>query len=181
MKSQLPNRGDREFKEWLQECAKKWNAMTNEQKKPFVEEQKDSFKEYQIKMSAWEKEMIKLGNLDIVRQDALLDPNDPKNKKEPKKIVEKKTEAKVVKNKQEFGCPNPKNSGISSTQNYINQEISSDKKISDQGGGTGETIIKTQQNVAENIKPNNLEKDFSEKKLDRNENIFGIFKKLFKK
>lgn len=86
--------------------------MTDEQKKPYVEEMKDLFKEYQLKMSAWEREMIKLGNLDIIRQEALIEPKPTKVKK-TKKIQE-----------QGFGCPDLESSNL--------------KSVESRDGGTGD-------------------------------------------
>lgn len=201
MKSQLPNRGNEEFKTWLQSCAKKWNSMTEEQKRPYIEEMKDNFKEYQLKMDAWEKEMIKQGNLDLVRQDALLDPHDPKLKKTTKKPTEHKEKTlKMDKKQQEIGCPNPEQSGIStiSNENYIKQETIHDKKVSDQGGGTGDQIqVNHNKNSDQDLKEKssseqndqikvNQDEDNIKKNSDQDlkssseENLFGKFKKLFK-
>lgn len=88
----MPNRGSRDFKQFQKDTASAWLNLPDTEKKPFVDEMHRQMKEYQKLMVEWERKMIKLGNTDIVRQDALIEPK-------PKTIKPTK------KHEQEFGCP----------------------------------------------------------------------------
>lgn len=74
-KSQLSQRGaTQEFRDFQRQIADKWKTLTDTEKKPFVDAMIEQMKEYQKLMIVWEEKMIKLGNTDIVRHDAQLDP-----------------------------------------------------------------------------------------------------------
>lgn len=86
MKTELPNRGTIDFKTFQKNVADNWAKLTDEQKKPFMEKTEALMKEYQKNMVEWERKMIKIGNTDIVRQDALLEPKPTRARVSHKKV-----------------------------------------------------------------------------------------------
>ncbi|GLV39412.1 mitochondrial transcription factor A [Carabus blaptoides fortunei] len=60
MKSVMPNRGSREFKQFQKDTASSWFELPDTEKKPFVDEMHRQMKEYQKLMVEWERKMIKL-------------------------------------------------------------------------------------------------------------------------
>jgi transcription factor A len=51
-----------------------WEKLYEEQKSPYVVRSRKSFEEYKREMQIWEEKMIRLGHIDVVRNEALIQP-----------------------------------------------------------------------------------------------------------
>ncbi|XP_037948772.1 transcription factor A, mitochondrial isoform X2 [Teleopsis dalmanni] len=76
-----PQHPTESYRDWHRKCADKWAQFTDEQKASYMEESRKEFVKYKQEISAWEEKMIRLGNIDVVRHGNLIDPPEPKSKK----------------------------------------------------------------------------------------------------
>ncbi|XP_059468635.1 uncharacterized protein LOC132192611 [Neocloeon triangulifer] len=67
----LKNRGDVPMMEWTSKVAQAWREMSKEEKEKYNAARREPFKDYQEKCQLWEEEMIKTGNVTLVRAAAL--------------------------------------------------------------------------------------------------------------
>jgi transcription factor A len=51
-----------------------WEKLSEEQKAPYVSQSKKLFEEYKREIQIWEEKMIRLGHIDVVRNEALIEP-----------------------------------------------------------------------------------------------------------
>lgn len=76
-----PQTSKETFREWHQKATVRWGTLTDEQKSVYLIESRKELEKYKKEMSSWEEKMIRLGNIDVVRQGNLIDPPEPKPKK----------------------------------------------------------------------------------------------------
>lgn len=69
------------FREWHQKATSKWSSMTDEQKSVYLMESRKELEKYKKEIALWEEKMIRMGNIDVVRNINLIDPPEPKPKK----------------------------------------------------------------------------------------------------
>lgn len=67
-KSEKHNRGDRSVTEFQVELSNKWQNLSESAKQKYIQDAAKSLEAYEKTLEAWEKKMINLGNLDVVRQ-----------------------------------------------------------------------------------------------------------------
>lgn len=68
MRAKLPERhNDEPFAEFQQKVKKQWESLPALEKKKFEEMYKKDMEEYREKMAAWNKQMLEMGNRDVVR------------------------------------------------------------------------------------------------------------------
>ena len=67
-------------KGFLRKVANEWNALPEEQKKPYNDAAKAETEVYKQELAKWELKMIRLGNLDLVRQAALVESEPKKSR-----------------------------------------------------------------------------------------------------
>lgn len=65
----------------MRKVAKEWNTLPEEKKNVYNEEARVESIQYRQDLATWELKMIRLGNLDLVRQDALIDSDAGKKEK----------------------------------------------------------------------------------------------------
>ena len=62
------------MQEWQRGVGKEWAKLSEEEKSPYFEKYKKAMEEYRHELQIWEEKMIRLGNIDIVRNEALMEP-----------------------------------------------------------------------------------------------------------
>lgn len=77
MNSKKTERGDVPFREWQLKMSKEWENMPQEAKDKYTEQAKKEQELWREKMVKWEEQMIRLGNMDVVRTDVLLPKMQP--------------------------------------------------------------------------------------------------------
>jgi transcription factor A len=60
--------------DWQLFLGNEWEKLSEEQKSPYVTQSKKLFEEYKREIQIWEEKMIRLGNIDVVRNEALIEP-----------------------------------------------------------------------------------------------------------
>jgi len=119
------DRGGLENKEFLKKMANDWNMLPEEKKKVYNDEAKAEGILYRQELAKWELKMIRLGNLDLVRQEALINSEVKTSKRGRPKASRSKSGSD---SDWEFGwCSDPfddKQQNISSTtkQTQINSQ-----------------------------------------------------------
>uniref|UniRef100_A0A1L8DHZ4 Putative transcription factor a mitochondrial isoform x2 n=1 Tax=Nyssomyia neivai TaxID=330878 RepID=A0A1L8DHZ4_9DIPT len=73
--------GDVPYMECVTQTAKKWTGLSDKAKEVYFHTSAAEKKKYEEDMAKWEKQMIKQGHLDVVRQEALIDDRPPKPRK----------------------------------------------------------------------------------------------------
>lgn len=70
-------------------CAKEWKKLNDQQKKVYIDAAAKDFVKYKQELTNWELKMVRLGNTDIVRDEAIVDkePNKPKRRPNTKKAL----------------------------------------------------------------------------------------------
>lgn len=76
MNEQKDKRGDIPFKEWQLKVAEAWQQLPENEKEEYTKHSQRELAEYQEKLQEWEERMIRLGHIDIVRKEALIDSRD---------------------------------------------------------------------------------------------------------
>lgn len=82
MNSKKTERGDVPFREWQLKMSKEWENMPQEAKDKYTEQAKKEQELWREKMVKWEEQMIRLGNMDVVRTDVLLPKMQPNKQDE---------------------------------------------------------------------------------------------------
>ncbi|XP_055709653.1 transcription factor A, mitochondrial [Phlebotomus papatasi] len=73
--------GNEPYREWLNTVSAKWMGLPEKAKDVFVQASHVEMQKYQEELAKWEKSMVKLGHLDVVRHEALLEVPPPKSRK----------------------------------------------------------------------------------------------------
>jgi transcription factor A len=60
--------------DWQLFLGNEWLKLSEEQKSPYVTQSKKLLEEYKRDIQIWEEKMIRLGNIDVVRNEALIEP-----------------------------------------------------------------------------------------------------------
>lgn len=60
-----------------------WNNLSEKDKDVYVKRQKAAQEVYKRELRLWEERMIRLGNIDVVRNEALIEPR-PIKKRQPR-------------------------------------------------------------------------------------------------
>ncbi|XP_055386504.1 uncharacterized protein LOC129615367 [Condylostylus longicornis] len=92
-RSATPQGPNQTYKEWHKKTVEKWARLSDVEKEPFVKESGKELEAYKKSIAKWEEKMIRLGHIDVVRQESLIDPPDLKpTATKTQKIRNKKTE-----------------------------------------------------------------------------------------
>lgn len=75
------------YREWQQKIADKWNKMSDAERKPYNDASHAEFAKYKQDIAKWELKMVRLGNIDLVREEALIEHE---NSQKPKRRQSKK-------------------------------------------------------------------------------------------
>lgn len=75
-----------------------WEKLSEEQKSAYMAQSKKSFEEYKREIQVWEEKMIRLGHIDVVRNEALIQP-----KRQGTKVSQRSRGTE----EQELKCPGP--------------------------------------------------------------------------
>lgn len=62
------------MQDWQLFLGNEWLKLSEEQKSPYVTQSKKLLEEYKRDIQIWEEKMIRLGNIDVVRNEALIEP-----------------------------------------------------------------------------------------------------------
>lgn len=73
-----PTRGDMNRHDFIRKIATAWNELPEAKRKPYNDAYAADAVKYKDELAKWEKEMIKLGNVDLVRKSAAIDTAEPK-------------------------------------------------------------------------------------------------------
>jgi hypothetical protein len=65
--------GKENYREFQVKIAKDWNALPEDQKKPYNDASKQESVQYKQELAKWELKMIRLGHTDVVRNETLID------------------------------------------------------------------------------------------------------------
>lgn len=74
MNGKKDERGTRPFKDWQLFLRNEWEKLHEEQKSAYETQSRKSFEEYKREIQIWEEKMIRLGHIDVVRNEALIQP-----------------------------------------------------------------------------------------------------------
>lgn len=66
--------GTLSYREWQLKAAAKWNALSDGQKNNYVNAFKSEIESYKQHLAKWELKMVKQGHVDVVRNEALIEP-----------------------------------------------------------------------------------------------------------
>ncbi|XP_044739445.1 high mobility group B protein 13 [Chrysoperla carnea] len=89
MLEQYPERGSEPFRTFQLRVAQQWKSMSDSERKPYADRAKEMNEKYKEELTQWEEKMIRLGNIDIVR-------NDSKVLKIPSKTNRQRTKTKTT-------------------------------------------------------------------------------------
>ncbi|XP_057340444.1 transcription factor A, mitochondrial-like isoform X2 [Microplitis mediator] len=64
------------FSEWLGVIAKEWASLSPDKREKYETESKKLMEQYKNEMTQWEEKMIKMGHIDVVRRQVLLELKD---------------------------------------------------------------------------------------------------------
>ncbi|XP_068081770.1 transcription factor A, mitochondrial [Anabrus simplex] len=70
----LSSRGDMSFREFQLKVGKEWENLPEEKKQKYQIESKQAMEIYKREVQSWEEKMIRLGHIDVVRNEALIEP-----------------------------------------------------------------------------------------------------------
>lgn len=62
------------YREWYQTCIDRWGKLSPNEKEEFFKEAAVEFEKYRKDITMWEEKMVRLGNVDVVRVKAQVDP-----------------------------------------------------------------------------------------------------------
>lgn len=68
-------RGSQSLSEFAQKISKNWKALSEEKKNFYNKSYKDDLVRYKRELAKWELKMVRLGNVDLVRPAALIEPS----------------------------------------------------------------------------------------------------------
>ena len=86
--SKTNERGNLPYREFHKKIVDEWRAMSEEKKTQYNDATRTEMEQYKQELAKWELKMIRLGNQDLVRQEALVEASPDKK---PKKQKSKKT------------------------------------------------------------------------------------------
>lgn len=81
------------YKEWQLKATENWTKLSDVQKNKYMEATKADIEVYKRELAKWEMKMVRLGHEDVVRREALIEPQ-----AKPRRSSKSRSE-------QEFGCP----------------------------------------------------------------------------
>lgn len=79
-RQQTPQPSNQTYREWHAEMTKKWSNLSDAEKEPFLQMFRDRLVKYKEDIAVWEEKMVRLGNMDVVRSEILVDPPTSKSK-----------------------------------------------------------------------------------------------------
>ncbi|PNF23876.1 hypothetical protein B7P43_G13727 [Cryptotermes secundus] len=74
MTEKKDERGTQSFKDWQIQMQNEWEKLYEEQKSAYMARSRKLFEEYKREIQIWEEKMIRLGHIDVVRNEALIQP-----------------------------------------------------------------------------------------------------------
>ncbi|XP_075147557.1 mitochondrial transcription factor A isoform X2 [Haematobia irritans] len=77
----MPQTAKQTFREWHQAATQRWSELPQADKDIYLQESRKDFETYRKDIAVWEEKMIRMGNIDVVRQGNLIDPPEIKPKK----------------------------------------------------------------------------------------------------
>lgn len=81
----LAVRGSKAFSQVRDDCVKEWKLMKPEDKNKYNEPVAKEFEIYKQELAKWELKMVRLGNTDLVREQAIIEKNPAKPQKRTSK------------------------------------------------------------------------------------------------
>jgi hypothetical protein len=81
-------RGEKPFAEVRDAAVNEWKTMKAEDKKKYLDPVAKEFEIYKQNLAKWELKMVRMGNTDLVRDSAIIEPT-----RKPKKQTTKKRSA----------------------------------------------------------------------------------------
>lgn len=69
-------RGTQSFRDWQLSMGDKWEKLSEQQKSQYFTQYKKELEEYKHDIQVWEEKMIRLGHIDVVRNEALIEPKE---------------------------------------------------------------------------------------------------------
>ncbi|PSN54930.1 hypothetical protein C0J52_01675, partial [Blattella germanica] len=81
-------RGDQAFADWQLSMSKEWDKLSEEKKSEYLNKYKKLIEGYRREMQIWEEKMIRLGHIDLVRNEALIEPKEHTTKA-PRRLKKK--------------------------------------------------------------------------------------------
>lgn len=72
-KEKLAERAGASIADWRKNTADSWAALSNKEKEVYLKKQTAAQEAYKRDMKKWEERMIRLGNIDLVRNEALIE------------------------------------------------------------------------------------------------------------
>ncbi|XP_046990464.1 transcription factor A, mitochondrial [Schistocerca americana] len=76
MYEQKDKRGSLPFREWQAKVAEEWQQLPDNEKEEYSKKSQRDLADYQERLQEWEERMIRLGHIDIVRKEALIESRD---------------------------------------------------------------------------------------------------------
>nr|CAD7445025.1 unnamed protein product [Timema bartmani] len=71
-------KGDTPFKIWQQKLSQEWESLPDEKKAQYLDKASHHWQLYRQELQLWEEKMIRLGHIDVVRNEALIEPRSNK-------------------------------------------------------------------------------------------------------
>ncbi len=72
-REKLP-RGEMTYREWQIKATEKWNSLSDAQKSEYMNQSRLELETYKRELGKWELKMVRLGHVDVVRSEALIEP-----------------------------------------------------------------------------------------------------------
>ncbi|XP_063244186.1 transcription factor A, mitochondrial [Bacillus rossius redtenbacheri] len=82
VKGKASERKEESFGDWQKQMGAQWALLTDEQRARYTEQFRREMEAYRKELREWEERMIRLGNIDVVRNEALIEPR-PRSHKPP--------------------------------------------------------------------------------------------------
>jgi hypothetical protein len=71
------------LQQWRTKIVQQWNNLSDKEKEVYTKKMKVNQDNYKRELRQWEERMIRLGNIDLVRNEALIEPR-PIKKRQPR-------------------------------------------------------------------------------------------------
>jgi transcription factor A len=62
--------------DWQLSMGNKWEKLPDQQKSQYLTQYRKALEEYKHDIQVWEEKMIRLGHIDVVRNEALIEPKE---------------------------------------------------------------------------------------------------------